>query len=280
MNDALALGTLSKDSVSAEAQALSILSSQNTLATYKEQRLVAVTQFASLTGMQYDGVDAIDTPAPAFTPSADGNTAVKLKKEALAIAQEDLGIKKAEETNATLSLNGSSSWAVVKNGQNDTASSGAVSLGASLAKQTFSVGLSAGMSGIGSSTGSSPYVSINGSWNNNASKKSDQLELLQLQNDVLLAQLEYATAMTDYQSSAASLQKSISAWKLEHARLQRQKTYEEQSLAYETTLRTQGLATDEDVKDAQLQLELVAYDLSISSLNGLILQNSIASLNL
>jgi len=179
-----------------------------------------------------------------------------------------------------LSLNGSSSWAVVKNGQNDTASSGAVSLGASLAKQTFSVGLSAGMSGIGSSTGSSPYVSINGSWNSNASKKSDQLELLQLQNDVLLAQLEYATAMTDYQSSAASLQKSISAWKLEHARLQRQKTYEEQSLAYETTLRTQGLATDEDVKDAQLQLELVAYDLSISSLNGLILQNSIASLNL
>jgi CheY-specific phosphatase CheX len=99
MNDALALGTLSKDSVSTKVQALSILSSQNTLAIYKEQCVVAVTQFASLMGMQYDGVDAIDTPpALAFTLSADGNTTAKLKKEAFAIAREDPAIKKGEAT--------------------------------------------------------------------------------------------------------------------------------------------------------------------------------------
>jgi hypothetical protein len=40
----------------------------------------------------------------------------------------------------------------------------------------------------------------------------------------------------------------------------------------------EGLATQEEIKDAELQVNLATYDISISLLNGLILEQSIATL--
>jgi outer membrane protein TolC len=281
LDDALALKTLSEGSVDYREQELSILSYRNSLASYQAQKDLAVAQFATLTGLGYAGVDGIEEPTLDFAPSTDGNTTVRLKQSALDIAREDLAIKQAEKTNSTLLLDGGGSWSVSKKEHAETLNSGTVSIGASYAMQTFSVGVSTGVSGVGSSSGAAPFVSVSGAWNNNATQESDQLEELQLQNEVLLAQLEYSQALTDYTSDAADLMKEISAWKLEYARLQRQKDYYELLLAYQETLySTAGLANEEDIKDARLQVELAQYDLSVSLLNGLILENSIASIQL
>lgn len=93
-----------------------------------------------------------------------------------------------------------------------------------------------------------------------------------------MAQWEYTTALSDYQSKAASLTGDITNWNLEHQRLIRQLDYENQALEYQQTLYKEGLATQEEIKDAELQVNLATYDISISLLNGLILEQSIATL--
>lgn len=279
LDDALTLGTITQDSVSAKQQQLSILASRNTLASAEAKRSAAVALFTTLTGLEYDGVTGIGEPDLSFTASQDGNSTVKLKQQAMAIAQENLDIRKAQDTNTTLDLSGGSAWTVSSaTGSTNTSSSGSVSVGATLKRQTYSIGLSTGLKGITSSSGTTPFVTVSGSWSNNATKESAQLEILQLQNSVLLAQWEYTTALSDYQSKAASLTGDITNWNLEHQRLIRQLDYENQALEYQQTLYKEGLATQEEIKDAELQVNLATYDISISLLNGLILEQSIATL--
>lgn len=281
LDDAVSLGTLSEDTVSYKEQELSILSSRNSLVSYQAQLDLAKAQFLTLTGLEYDSVENIREPLLDFTPSASGNTAVQLKQSALEIAREDLAIKQAEKTNATLTFNGETSWSVARKESSTDTSRGSVAAGATYGKQSFSIGASAGLSGIGSSFGTSPYVSVSGSWNNNASQESDELLTLQLKNKVLLAQMEYTTALTDYRTEASDLQKDIAGWKMEHARLEQREAYTATALEYQKTLfREAGLANEEDIKDAELQVELTGIDLSISQLNGLILENSILAIQL
>ncbi|MFA7560394.1 MAG: hypothetical protein WCY61_06715, partial [Sphaerochaeta sp.] len=106
----------------------------------------------------------------------------------------------------------------------------------------------------------------------------DALKIQQLENDVLLAEIAYNTAVDEYLQSAIDLQNSVASWQLEYALLQQTIQYNKDVLQQQEDLFEMGLAPKKQVEDAAFTVELDEYDLKATLLKGLQLENQIKRL--
>ncbi len=208
-----------------------------------------------------------------------GNTPVLLKKVAWEIAREDFELKQAETQNTSLVVSGSGAVALSKAGSSATeVKSGTVMAGGKLSQaKNFSVSASASFSGLGTPQ-ITPSVTVGGSWQNGASSESDRLTLQQLENKMLIAQLEYNEALTNYTINAGNLQNSIATWQNQYDQLALKQDYNKKSVAHAKELLSVGLGTQDAVVDAELLVQQDEYDQAITLLNGLILENQIKTM--
>lgn len=281
----LSLKLIRSDSLAYQAQEQAIKVKEATLANLQSTRELLLRQFSLLAGFAWEGVEAIPEPNLSFTSNPMGNSSVLLKSLALDLAKEELALKKAEFTNKNLVLNG---------GVKTTQTSGTVPAGAGLERtNSMSVqasaaidanqfSLSGGVNGTYNfDTGSfSPSLSVSGSWNNNKTLASDALTLQKLENEVLIAELAYQTALNEYLQNAATLESNIAAWKMTHALHRQSMDYNLALLKQQQTLFEKGLATKADVDDAAFNVEIDAYTLSSILLDGLKLENQIRALQI
>ncbi|MDX9824080.1 MAG: TolC family protein [Sphaerochaeta sp.] len=201
------------------------------------------------------------------------------------MAKEVLALKKAEFTNKSLVLNGrvkttQTSGIVPAGAGLERTNSMSVQASAAIDAKQFS--LSGGVNGTYNfDTGSfSPSLSVSGSWNNNKTLASDALTLQKLENEVLIAELAYQTALNEYLQNAATLESNIAAWKMTHALHRQSMDYNLALLKQQQTLFEKGLATKADVDDAAFNVEIDAYTLSSILLDGLKLENQIRALQI
>ena len=206
---------------------------------------------------------------------------------ALEVASEDLKIAKAAFTNKSLVVGGgvSASSSNVTSPFSTTYKVSSFSgiqgnVQASLSSKTFSVGAQFNGSYDLDAKAFTPSLTVNGTWKNNATELSDTLNLQKLENSVLIAQIEHTTALNEYLVAAASLDSEIAAWQLEYALLQNTMEYNKQTLEYQKTLMSRGLAKQSDVDSANHQVEQDAYEMAITLLEGLVVQNSIRSMQI
>jgi len=281
----LSLKLIRSDSLAYQAQEQAIKVKEATLANLQSTRELLLRQFSLLAGFAWEGVEAIPEPNLSFTSNPMGNSSVLLKSLALDLAKEELALKKAEFTNKSLVLNG---------GVKTTQTSGTVPAGvglertnsmsvqASAAIDAKQFSLSGGVNGTYNfDTGSfSPSLSVSGSWNNNKTLASDALTLQKLENEVLIAELAYQTALNEYLQNAATLESNIAAWKMTHALHRQSMDYNLALLKQQQTLFEKGLATKADVDDAAFNVEIDAYTLSSILLDGLKLENQIRALQI
>ncbi|MDD4449350.1 MAG: hypothetical protein PHS76_01425, partial [Sphaerochaeta sp.] len=125
-----------------------------------------------------------------------------------------------------------------------------------------------------------PSLSVSGSWNNNPTLASDALTLQKLENEVLIANLAYQTALNEYLQNAAALESNIAAWNMTHALQRQSMEYNLALLKQQQTLFEKGLATKADVDDAAFTVEMDAYTLASTLLDGLKLENQIRTLQI
>jgi hypothetical protein len=281
----LSLKLIRSDSLAYQAQEQAIKVKEATLANLQSTRELLLRQFSLLAGFAWEGVEAIPEPNLSFTSNPMGNSSVLLKSLALDLAKEELALKKAEFTNKSLVLNG---------GVKTTQTSGTVPAGvglertnsmsvqASAAIDAKQFSLSGGVKGTYNfDSGSfSPSLSVSGSWNNNKTLASDALTLQKLENEVLIAELAYQTALNEYLQNAATLESNIAAWKMTHALHRQSMDYNLALLKQQQTLFEKGLATKADVDDAAFNVEIDAYTLSSILLDGLKLENQIRALQI
>lgn len=281
----LSLKLIRSDSLAYQAQEQAIKVKEATLANLQSTRELLLRQFSLLAGFAWEGVEAIPEPNLSFTSNLMGNSSVLLKSLALDLAKEELALKKAEFTNKSLVLNG---------GVKTTQTSGTVPAGvglertnsmsvqASAAIDAKQFSLSGGVKGTYNfDSGSfSPSLSVSGSWNNNKTLASDALTLQKLENEVLIAELAYQTALNEYLQNAATLESNIAAWEMTHALHRQSMDYNLALLKQQQTLFEKGLATKADVDDAAFNTEIDAYTLSSILLDGLKLGNQIRALQI
>lgn len=279
MDNAIKLGTTAKDTVAYRNQELQLTSYQNTLDNLMLSHTYNLELYEALTGLAYEPVTGIREVSLDFTPLPSGNTSVVLKQLSLQIAQEDLKIEKARQTNTTLGINGSVGTPVTRtNGQNSYSLNG--SAGATLAGSGFSVSASTKMDYSITNDKFSPSVTVAGTWKNNAGQTSDTMKLQQLENKVLLAQLAYEEALLSYQTSAVSLQNDVQNWNLSLAQQKGLMEYHKQLLAQNEILLEKGLGKQSEVDNVKFTIEQDQYDLDKLLLDGLVLENKVRIIRL
>ncbi len=272
----LSLKLIRSDSLAYQAQEQAIKVKEATLANLQSTRELLLRQFSLLAGFAWEGVEAISEPNLSFTSNPMGNSSVLLKSLALDLAKEELALKKAEFTNKSLVLNGR-----VSSSHSSSPTDGlSASAAATLQSKNFSA--KAGLSGTYnySTKTFSPSITVSGSWNNNKTLASDALTLQKLENEVLIAELAYQTALNEYLQNAATLESNIAAWKMTHALHRQSMDYNLALLKQQQTLFEKGLATKADVDDAAFNVEIDAYTLSSILLDGLKLENQIRALQI
>lgn len=287
VSDALSLKTLSKESLSYQSQLNSLQSLKSSLSSLENNHTLLKQQYTLLTGLAWEGVSSIPVPDLAYASNPNGNTNVSLKSLAIQVASEDLKIAKAALTNKNLivggglsasSSNDSLGWGTSYGISSFTGLKGNVQ--ASLSSKNFSVGAKFNGTYDMDDQEFSPSLTVSGTWKNNASALSETLNLQKLENNVLIAQIEYTNALNDYLVSEASLNGQIARWQLDYALLQNSMEYNMQALEYQKTLLSRGLAKQSDVDSASHVVEQDAYEMAITLLEGLVVQNSIRSMQI
>nr|WP_321305204.1 hypothetical protein [uncultured Sphaerochaeta sp.] len=279
----LSLKLIREGSLTHETQKQAIASQEATLSGLQASRELLLRQYATLTGSTWEGVDSIPEPVLDFSSNEEGNSNVLMQSLALSMAKEDLALKMAEFENKSLKLSGgiaSSTIDTVFNNYKGDINTITPEFSATLAGKQFSLtGKVEGTYDI-SKNDFTPTVSVSGSWSNNPTSTTDSLTVQKLQNEVLLAEIAYANAKNDYQQSVTSLENRIASWNLSYMLLGQTMDYHQQVLNQQQDLAERGLATKSEVEDATFTVEMDAYDLAVTLLSGLQLENEISILQI
>nr|WP_319474268.1 hypothetical protein [uncultured Sphaerochaeta sp.] len=279
----LSLKLIREGSLTHETQKQAIASQEATLSGLQASRELLLRQYATLTGSTWEGVDSIPEPVLDFSSNKEGNSNVLMQSLALSMAKEDLALKIAEFENKSLKLSGgiaTSTIDTVFNNYKGDINTISPELSATLTGKQFSMtGKVEGTYDI-SKNDFTPTVSVSGSWSNNPASTTDSLTVQKLQNEVLLAEIAYANAKNDYNQSATSLENRVASWNLSYMLLGQTMDYHQQVLEQQQDLAERGLATKSEVDDAAFTVEMDAYDVAVTLLSGLQLENEIRILQI
>ncbi len=275
----LTLQIVRKDSLIYRASEQAIKSKQTALEGLERSKELYLSQFRNLAGFDWDGVESIGEPTLLFTANPAANSSLKLKKLAVDLAKEELALLKAVYTNKSLVVGGSAEFVSAKTiagYSNAITAAGSAALAGNQYKLSGSISATYDIDG----NTFTPTLTIGGSWSNNPSSYSEGLKIQQAENKVLTAELAYQSAVDEYNQNAATLESSIASYLMNHALLVQSIEYNRQTLEQQEELYRRGLATAEQVADARFAVEIDAYALDASLLEGLKLENQIKSLGL
>lgn len=270
--NALELGNMSEESVSYRQQVNAINLQKRTIDATEKQIQTASEQYTTLTGLVWDGVEALPTPDLTLNILESGNTSVVLAALDVQIAQQAIETKNHQTNPSALRLSGGVDGSVVAGDKSASAN-----VGFAYNAGNWSVGTS--VAGTYDNSSFYPSMTIVGSWTNKTTKRSDDIELQMLNNNLISAQNSLTDARTEYVQDAQNLQLQIlnHNYTLENTAATRD--YLEANLEYTQTLFDAGLCTQDDLNDAKKEVEWAAVDETVNTIDGLILQIDIALLN-
>jgi hypothetical protein len=282
MSDALALKTLSKDSVAYQELENSLSRLESTLASLTSNQELLESQYTQLTSLPWEGLPSIREPNLGFEKNPNGNTSVALKALALDLAKEDLKLAKAALTNKTLQVNGGTNVSSVNPVSIATGRVNSISgtVGADFTAKNYTVGTSVNGSYNLDTGDFTPTLTVRGSWNNNATQLTEMLNIQKLENSAMLASISYNDALQEYLYTASSIQSQRASWLLEYALLKSTISYNGKVLEQQEALFAKGLTTKSSVDNARFTVGVDAYEKALTLIKGLVLENSIRNLQI
>ncbi len=240
--------------------------------------------------LSWEGIPSMGEPSLAFAPDPDGNTTVALKALSLKLAEEELKLEKAASTNKNLKIEGGTKFSSSKfkkaNPSSPLAFTDATSqaiegnVGAIFSANTYSFGGSFDGSFDLDNKKFTPTLTVSGSWSNNPTQATKDLEIQKLENSVLLAKISYNDAKREYLYSVSSLQSQVASWNQEYALLESTIAYNARVLEQQKALLEKGLTTQSNVDNAAFAVGQDAYDKALTLLKGRVLENSIRTLHI
>ncbi|MBQ0071624.1 MAG: hypothetical protein KBS81_07190 [Spirochaetales bacterium] len=120
-----------------------------------------------------------------------------------------------------------------------------------------------------------PSVSVVGKWTNKTSATTEDQELQTLMNNAQSRQNDFVSAMSSYTQQAQNLAVRIMSWNYEKAQAEADMDYLNMLLENAKAMNAIGLATDQDVADAELNISQAKYDWDIMLIKGLSLQRDL-----
>ncbi len=273
----LRLGNLSESSLLYVEEELTIKRTEDRIRSLEEEKSELLRRFENITGLEWEGV--ADIPYPLFPDilSYTSSSSVEESRLYAEIAKEEYLLESSRQKPRRLMVGGTIAGDIytgaglgLNSAVNDRDRISALGeIG--WEGKSWSFGLSGGGSWDDDYT-FTPQVTLSGSWQSNSSSESDELTLRALRTDTEMRERGYLDALLSFETESAELWNRLLAWKRDFSELQADIDYRS-ALLENTKLRFErGLATEEDMHDAALELELLSIDRSVLLLEGLSLE--------
>lgn len=262
----VALKTYSEESSVYKSTLNRLNSLKSSLEASEEQYNQLLSQYKTLTGRDWDGLEDLTAPTLTLTTYENGNTSVLLAS--LSAEQSEDSYKKAVAEANPSSLSTKLSTDYTQASKTFTVS-GSVGYNA----KNWDVSVAPGLT-ITTDGDTTPTVTISGSWRNNTSS-ADRAVNTALINSQLAAN-NYLSALSNYESEAASYALKIIEWNTQLREAENEKEYQKLLLDNTEALYDLGLETEENLKSAKINYSKSENDYSITIIEGLSLERDLA----
>lgn len=280
IKEKLALGQITTSSITYKQLINQLELSKNTLKAYEKQYEIAKSQYKEATNLDWDGLSNLPSPDLTLSLLPTGNTKVILATIDEEIAKENINSKNAALNPQNVKVSGGVESANLKNSLGEKNSLTA-SAGATYSQGNWSVGASLSSSyDFNKNSFDTPSVKVSGSWSNKTTKRSDEIELQKLQNSLVSASNSASEEYTSYLQSYNALQLEVLQYEFNVTQTKANTEYLKANLENVKALYDAGLATKQELEDAEFNVKLDEYTQTVLVLDGLTLSNKIKMLNL
>ena len=280
IKEKLALGQITTSSITYKQLINQLELSKNTLKAYEKQYEIAKSQYKEATNLDWDGLSNLPSPDLTLSLLPTGNTKVILATIDEEIAKENINSKNASLNPQNVKVSGGVESANSKNILSEKNSLTA-SAGATYSQGNWSVGASLSSSyDFKKNSFDTPSVTVSGSWSNKTTKRSDEIELQKLQNSLVSASNSASEEYTSYLQSYNALQLEVLQYEFNVTQTNANTEYLKANLENVKALYDAGLATKQELEDAEFNVKLDEYTQTVLVLDGLTLSNKIKMLNL
>jgi hypothetical protein len=277
----LKLGNLTEGTAAWQRRVNTITRLEHSLSQLSASRERAAELLQSQTGLAYTAPAPEDIPAAALSLESSRLTNTELLIAALAVeqAREKREIEAEEQapdllSGSTFSYLASGSWTSQLNQPSGTYSHTLqAGISASSSALTFEAGVAASLSG-GTVT---PTGYLTGRWNEPeaAWTEYDDLQLQILENQIESALVSHDLAQQEYLQSLEQLAAEIARWLIEQAELDLLEAEYTDQLELVRSAFERGIGTDTALKQAERDLELLAYDRMLLNIDSQLLETDI-----
>ena len=280
IKEKLALGQITTSSITYKQLINQLELSKNTLKAYEKQYEIAKSQYKEATNLDWDGLSNLPSPDLTLSLLPTGNTKVILATIDEEIAKENINSKNAALNPQNVKVSGGVESANLKNSLGEKNSLTATA-GATYSQGNWSVGASLSSSyDFKKNSFDTPSVTVSGSWSNKTTKRSDEIELQKLQNSLVSASNSASEEYTSYLQSYNALQLEVLQYEFNVTQTKANTEYLKANLENVKALYDAGLATKQELEDAEFNVKLDEYTQTVLVLDGLTLSNKIKMLNL
>lgn len=280
IKEKLALGQITTSSITYKQLINQLELSKNTLKAYEKQYEIAKSQYKEATNLDWDGLSNLPSPDLTLSLLPTGNTKVIVATIDEEIAKENINSKNAALNPQNVKVSGGVESANLKNSLGEKNSLTATA-GATYSQGNWSVGASLSSSyDFKKNSFDTPSVKVSGSWSNKTTKRSDEIELQKLQNSLVSASNSASEEYTSYLQSYNALQLEVLQYDFNVTQTNANTEYLKANLENVKALYDAGLATKQELEDAEFNVKLDEYTQTVLVLDGLTLSNKIKMLNL
>lgn len=273
---ALISGDLTPDSLKDLQSQMSLETRRVALESSEARHQELLKTFRDNYGIDFQAPDTVRDADLALEALENGNSSVLLAELSLELAQQALDEMLGTQTRLQLGANASVPVTMTNGTDLRTEINGSVS--GTITGKNYSIGARAGASYRSDEL--YPYISVTGTWSNSKTATTDPMTIQSLENNVILAQIDYDNTVASYRNDVESLRSDISSHLSDVAQFEVSARYDRLILGTTQQMFDKGLVTTRDLEDAMLAVEKDEVQALVYKLNALVLENRIAALQL
>ncbi len=273
---ALASGELTEGSLS-DLQSQMTIESRRVAQESAEEKLASLLKsFSTNYGIAYERPDSVREADLTVEELEGGNTTVLLAELNLELAQQALDAATGSTTKLQLGANANAPMTLTNGTDLKTVVNASVS--GTVTGTNYSIGAKAGASYR--SEEFYPYITVSGTWSNKKNSDTDEMTIQSLTNKVILARMDYDSALQTYRSDLDDLRSSLASHLSDVAQYEVGARYNTLILERKQEMYDSGLITGRELEDARLAVEKDEVQAVVYALDALVLESRIAALQL
>lgn len=281
IKDSLALGYITKDSLSYRQNNLILKTFKDSLENIQFQKESLLKNFKEYTGIDYVQVDEVREPNLEIKDSQNNNSiSVQLATINKELKNNKIAQVEKKKTQSYINVGGRVDRPYPKTILEVKNEDMSVAAEATYNANNFSVNAGTQVNIDFSNNTVKPGFSVGGTWTNNTTNESDNIQNQLNENELNSAIIALNSTIQSQQLNKLTLNSQITNWKSQYNQLMDNIKFKEDDLKIKEEMFTLGLSSQKELDDLAFEIEQLNYDKKALLIDGLSIELDIEKLQL